>query len=125
MMRYTHLFIFLHLWIQKTFKTLGFFYGVGSKYDISKILDRYIHRIPKNHIPIAELPGGDQLCMDVNINSSEYGKIYSWDHENESNGEYENVYLVANSFSDFINSFQKEEKENDIDSSIESFRFDF
>lgn len=111
----------------KGFQEISFFYGIGTEYDILKMLKTYSGRIPEDFITIAELPGGDQLCMNVNISSSDYGKIYSWDHENENNGWHENVYLVANSFSDFINSFQEEKNENEgeIDDAIESFKFDF
>jgi len=106
------------------FQDISFFYGVGTDNDLSRMLKVYIQRIPQDYVPIAELPGGDQLCMDVGINSSNYGKVYLWDHENECNGGIENTYLVANSFSDFIDSF-KEGNSKTEDDSIVSSRFDF
>ncbi len=108
------------------FQDISFFYGIGTEYDISRMLKIYIHRIPKNHIPIAELPGGNQLCLDVNRDDPNYGKVYIWDHENECDGGFDNVYQVADNFSDFIASFEKEEgKINKEDDSIVHSRFDF
>ena len=109
----------------KGFQDISFFYGVGTEYDVSRMLKIYIHRIPENYIPIAELPGGNQLCIDANSNSPDYGRIYLWDHENECDGGFENVYQVANSFSDFIASFEKEKNNNEEDDSVVHSRFDF
>ncbi len=107
------------------FQEISFFYGVGTEYDISKMLETYSQRIPEGFITIAELPGGNQLCMDSRPSSSNYGKIYLWDHENECDRGFENIYLVADHFSGFIDLFEKEKEKSDRDDSIESFRLDF
>lgn len=107
------------------FQELSFFYGIGTEYSIYKMSETYCQRVPQGFVPIAELPGGNQLCIDLNSDSSNFGKIYLWDHENECDGGLDNTYLVANSFSDFINSFKEEKKTASEDDDIESFRFDF
>jgi len=107
------------------FQEISFFYGLGTENDLYKILEVYSQRIPTGYIPIADLPGGNLLCIDSNPNSSNYGKIYLWDHENECDGKLDNMYLVANSFSNFISSFEAEKKMDSEDDGIEDFHFDF
>jgi SMI1-KNR4 cell-wall len=74
--------------------------------DLLKECLRYEDRIPKECIPIAPDSGGNYLCLCVK--GSEYGKVYFWDHEEEADeGEkptFLNMYLIANNFTDFINS---------------------
>ena len=88
------------------------------------MLETYSQRIPEGFITIAELPGGNQLCMDARASSPNYEKIYLWDHENECDRGFENIYLVADNFSGFIDLFEKE-KEKEKGDSIQSFRLDF
>ncbi|WP_088810496.1 MULTISPECIES: SMI1/KNR4 family protein [Listeria] len=57
--------------------------------------------IPSNLFPIADLPGGNLVCMD-----KENQQIYFWIHD-----EVEDTYLVARNFSEFIMQFQFEQKE--------------
>jgi len=68
-------------------------------------------RMPDELIPIANASCGDKICMSVK--GDNYGKIYYWEHEIEaSEGEepdYSNVHLIANSFTDFINSLYETE----------------
>lgn len=78
-------------------------------------------RMPSNLIPIAYTSCGDQICIcvgDVN-----YGKIYFWDYNNEGfdkNGNpwWDNVFLISNSFEEFINNLYQydfdDSKENII-----------
>lgn len=63
-------------------------------------------RIPPELLTIAWNSGGDSICLC--ISGSNKGKVYFWFHENENPEEnnpwYENIFSVANSFEDFINS---------------------
>ncbi|MDQ0244738.1 hypothetical protein J2S09_002309 [Bacillus fengqiuensis] len=95
------------------FESVEIFYGLDKdEYDIRQMIQRYSEYIPGNLIPFAESPGGNQICIAVNGN--EKGKIYFWDHENR-NGQ-KDLFLVAESFSDFINSFQRYQRDlPDID----------
>jgi hypothetical protein len=67
--------------------------------------------MPDELIPIANASCGDKICMSVI--GDNYGKVYFWDHEQEAyEGEepdYSNVHLIANSFTDFINSLYETE----------------
>ena len=70
--------------------------------------------MPNSIIPIAECPGGNQLC--IGIGEQNNGNVYFWDHENELeakrmlgidrfseiNNYWDNIFLVAQSFYDFI-----------------------
>ncbi len=73
---------------------------------IDSYLKTYISRLPNDLFPIGYGPCGDLICLC--IHGKNYGKVYFWDHEREAEEgrepTYDNVYLVANSFTDFINS---------------------
>jgi cell wall assembly regulator SMI1 len=83
------------------------FYTLADSYNYNllKTCYMYFNRIPKQLIPIAEDGGGNQICLAVR--GENYGKVYFWDHDWESDeGEeptYSNVYLIANNFSEFLN----------------------
>ena len=75
----------------------------------------YKNRIPQGFVPIARGSGGDLVCLCVE--GLEYGKLYFWNHDWEADeGEevtFDNTYLIANSFTDFINSLYGYELEKD------------
>jgi hypothetical protein len=79
-----------------------------GKYDnLLKYIDIYKFeqkRIPEYFIPIAHDPGGNLIC--ISCSCSDYGYIYFWDHEKETPNNWEdcstNIYLIANSFDNFI-----------------------
>lgn len=54
-------------------------------------------------LPIAHDDGGNQIC--ISIGDNDYGYIYFWDHEKETDEPgYDNMYLIANSFNEFLDS---------------------
>ena len=61
-------------------------------------------RVPTDLVPIARDPGGNLIC--ISIGKDDLGAIYFWDHEMETEGDarnyYENVFLIASSFSEFL-----------------------
>ncbi len=63
-------------------------------------------RTPPDLIPIACDPGSSQICLG--IAGSNRGKVLFWDYEHEPEAEegeprnYENVFHVANSFTEFL-----------------------
>lgn len=67
----------------------------------------YHGRIPASMIPIADDPYGNAICLGVTGN--ERGRIYFWDHENESDDEpyFDNITTLAATFSDFVDSLFK------------------
>lgn len=103
-------------WTRKDgMQAFDYFYGLDNdNIDIRKIIDVYYGRMPNNIIPIAECPGGNQLCLGIGEQNK--GKVYFWDHENELeakrmlgvdglseiNNYWDNIYLVSQSFYDFI-----------------------
>jgi hypothetical protein len=78
----------------------------GEYENFERTLNTMRNRIPKDLIPIARGSGGDLVCLCTQ--GDNYGKVYFWDHnweaEDGQEPTYDNVYLVANSFTDFINS---------------------
>ncbi|MGD2351965.1 SMI1/KNR4 family protein [Bacillus subtilis] len=87
------------------------FYGLGgNERDIRNVLSTYSDRFPRHIISIAASAGGNEICLDLNN-----GNVLFWDHESSNDKEF---YLVANSFEDFILSFEDEVIE-DSDSSPE------
>ncbi|MBA2939567.1 SMI1/KNR4 family protein [Paenibacillus sp. CGMCC 1.16610] len=89
---------------------MGYFYYLqNDKHDLISNIECYLGRMPESMIPFADITGGDQLC--IGVTEDVWGKIYFWDHDQEHFDPTEeelwnNVYLVANSFSEFILSFQ-------------------
>lgn len=79
--------------------------SIFGLYDDTSNLEKkilfYQDVIPSNLFPIADLPGGNLICMD-----KESQAIYFWIHD-----EVVGTYLVAHNFSIFIMQFQFEEKE--------------
>ncbi|WP_170229771.1 SMI1/KNR4 family protein [Polyangium fumosum] len=94
--------------------TVNAFYGIhdGPK---TKRLDWacevHRERIPADLIPIAYDAFGNEVC--IGWKGKRRGKIYFWDHEDEldeqglSRQDYGNVYLVANSLGEFLDSLKE------------------
>lgn len=63
-------------------------------------------RMPSHMIPIAHDPGGNLIC--ISCGNSDYGFIYFWDHEKETDyadsddEDYSNLHFIANSFHEFL-----------------------
>lgn len=91
------------------------FYGFSpGTSNLLTIMKRYRDRIPGELIPIAECPGGDQIC--IGTGNEVFGKIYYWDHDKEKlhvNSQEDiwgPVTLIHPSFYDLIMSVQKVEE---------------
>lgn len=94
---------------------INYFAGIHNNY-YHRLIPHYHAmqgRIPQELLPIAENSGGDEICLC--IDGSNYGKVYFWAHEGEAlafgykEPWYDNIYLVANSFKEFINSLYSTE----------------
>jgi SMI1-KNR4 cell-wall len=80
------------------------------------ILRVFGERVPKDLLPIARDPYGNLICICVV--EKNYGKIYFWDHENEimdlkKEPWWDNIYLVADSFNEFIDNLYKFDIDDD------------
>ncbi|QQZ60521.1 SMI1/KNR4 family protein [Paenibacillus sonchi] len=108
------------------FNAFDSFFGFdGGLDDVSNKINQYYERIPSSLIPIADDGKGNLIC--IGVKDGFYEKIYFWYHENElianlmlnekkygniSLDDYwENVFLVSDSFVDFIRSFEVEQVE--------------
>lgn len=108
--------------------TIVDFYGLnGDNYDLKLIINRYTDRIPNDLIPIAECPGGDQLC--IGIDNKAFGKIYYWNHSKEKlqvntiEEMWGPVTLIYNSFFELIMSSRELKENKDFDdSTIENIK---
>lgn len=91
------------------------FYGLSQGLDedsglstLSHMYDRYLNRMPHSVVPIALAPGGNQICLG--IKEPVENQILFWDHEDEQEivddhqNDFKNMYLIANTFEDFIDS---------------------
>ncbi len=92
--------------------TIQYVYGMveePSWASLFKAIDTFQNRIPSWYVPIANDDGGNLIIM--NLYEESRGVIAFWDHENECEGDadqyFENLTLVANSFTEFVNSLQK------------------
>ena len=87
----------------------------GSNDNLKQDIDTYKideKRLPHRMLPIANDPGGNLICISCEGNDN--GRIYFWDHENEvdysvsPDNDYSNLYIIANTFDEFINGLQKD-----------------
>jgi cell wall assembly regulator SMI1 len=92
------------------------FYGSSAgKQSLARRITLCEGRMPDTIIPIGDDGFGNQICLGIKGN--ERGKVYYWDHENTWSEQryrehfrrpmpleykFQNVYLVAESFADFI-----------------------
>jgi cell wall assembly regulator SMI1 len=90
--------------------TIHWFFGINNSrhYDLRRNYRVYQDRIPTNFLPIAADPGGNLICLAVA--GEDRGTVYFWDHDYEALEDevanYENVYFIANSFTELLNSLR-------------------
>lgn len=85
-----------------------------SQYNIDYNFRLNQERFPKWYITIACDNFWNEICISMNNRNLDYWKVYFWDHENENPYEWEdpwmeNMYLVANSFTEFIENIKADE----------------
>jgi len=82
---------------------LNIFYGIGDMYDnLQKNIDFLDELFEVGFIPIADDPGGNQIC--ICISEKNFGEIRFWEHELGNENELDNLLFVSKSFSVFIDS---------------------
>jgi hypothetical protein len=89
---------------------MGWFYGIDDDFDLSlaENIETHTGRIPDDLIPIGHDPGGNLICLGVAGQAE--GKVFFWYHGDEveiraeERPSYYNVYAVADSFTEFIES---------------------
>ena len=89
-----------------------FGHAPGDAYDLLRNHEAYEGRIPAELLAVGNDPGGNLICLAVR--GGKRGAVYFWDHEGEGPpGEagYSNVYPVAESFGEFIESLEAEDTE--------------
>lgn len=80
----------------------------GDVYNLIEWVEDFRGRIPPDFLPVACDPGGNIICLS--ISGKDVGKVYFWDHEEEVEVDedktpgYDNVYLIADSFQEFLGS---------------------
>jgi len=78
------------------------FYGLyNDENNIEDKINFYKDLLPADLIPIADLPGGDLVC--IGIKDDTQNKIYIWFHDMDG----ENIFLVSDSFKSFIMNFKR------------------
>ena len=87
---------------QKSYNIDSIFGLYDDVNSINKQAEAYNNIIPQHLFPIAEMPGGDLVCMDK-VN----GGISFWFHDMDGN----NLFPMADSFQDFILRFDKCEED--------------
>lgn len=87
----------------------NFFYGIDVvRYnDLAAKIDVFKDRIPNYLLPIANDPGGNQIC--ISLSPDDCGKVYFWDHEKELEPD-QTVIPLADSFDEFIDSLRESEE---------------
>lgn len=101
----------------ETFSGIEWFYPFGEQYknNVIRYYSLFKDRLPNDFIRIASASCGNDICICVR--GENYGKVYLWDHENEApEGQepwYDNVYLIANSFTEFMDKLYEVELDDE------------
>ncbi len=91
------------------YNSADYFYGS----DIVDNIDIFSEELNGQLLPIADAGGGDFICIGV---KGEYKqKVYYWTHEGEGCALEDNLYLIANTFGEFIQSFEEHSSEINLD----------
>jgi cell wall assembly regulator SMI1 len=80
-------------------------YGLNTKNhsDIKNSFNCFKGRIPRQLLPIADDPFGNQIC--IGISGKHRGRVYFWDHEKETVlRKFKATTILAASFGEFLNS---------------------
>jgi hypothetical protein len=94
---------------------LTYFFGVksGAATDLVDSAQVFHNRVPPELLPIATDVFGNLVCLAVS--GPDRGKVYFWFHEEESDDDeaptYDNVYFVADSFTELITSLTELEED--------------
>ena len=91
--------------------SISHWYGIRSDPHFSLLQEMYDRgvRYPEHFISICEDVFGNKLLLS--LKGPDYGKIYFWDHEQETDTpDYSNLTLIADSFDEFINGLKSEEE---------------
>jgi hypothetical protein len=92
--------------------TLDLFYGAtydNDQWDPNSMranIENMKGRMPTSMIPIAS-SGNDHVCLG--IAGDDRNKVFYWDREDEPTVDYHNVYIIANSFGEFVCSLKCDE----------------
>ncbi len=91
------------------YNSVDYFYGS----DIVENINIFLEELNGQLLPIADAGGGDFICIGV---KDEYKwKVYYWTHEGENEDLDDNLYLIANTFEGFIQSFEEHSSEINLD----------
>ena len=84
---------------------VNYFYGTDIVQNDDSSFDMFKEDFDSNLLPIAEVGGGDLIC--IGVQGEYFGKVYCWIHDIWiTEHTIDSVFLVANSFSEFIDSFE-------------------
>jgi hypothetical protein len=89
---------------------MNWFYCIsdGDDIDLVSKAGTFKGRVPYGLLPIGDDPFGNQICLCLKESALKEGAVYFWDHEfgapNHEEPWYENVYPIADSFEQFLDS---------------------
>jgi cell wall assembly regulator SMI1 len=79
---------------------VNIFYGIGEMYDnLDKNIELSDDILDIGFMPIADDPGGNQICLGLTENH--FGHVYFWIHD-EDPEDQRNMYLLAKDFEEFL-----------------------
>lgn len=96
------------------FDSVSFFFPLKGQDNIRDKYTTFKEQLPKELIPIAEMDGGNLICLNKVTN-----EIYSWVHDEIG----ENVHLVQKNMRDFVFAFEQSEDEKKDDLGIVEAKF--
>ena len=81
------------------FEVFNLFIGLSGRDNFFKVYETYVEQLPKGVYPMAEIDGGNLLCVEAGT-----GKIYMWLHDEP---EGEDLFLATTSLLDLLERMEK------------------
>ena len=98
------------------FDSINCFYGfTNNNNDIEEAIKTYHEILGTDVMPIADADGGDLICLGLKEDYRD--RVYYWYHEEQlvKDDGAEHLYLIANTFKEFIFKFKKHVRKIDIE----------
>ena len=87
---------------------IDYFFGLNAKDNNYNLQVNWLFmksRIPAGMLPIASDIGGNLILLS--LRTSDYGEVFFWDHEQESDDENENnIFKSSDSFEQFVSNLK-------------------
>lgn len=113
-------FFLIHGFERNPFGSIHYFFGIDDDVKSSDVgwnYKTYYGRMPRELLPIAGDGSGNVICLSIKGANKEF--IYYWDHDAETSAPtYDNLYLISDSFDNFLSGIHHMDLSSEIAKSL-------